>query len=216
MPLELPRRQFLIGATVVEGGLLIVALGLAWLLEVPLQPLLTPEPAAVIWGVGATIPLVLVFWLTYSRPKGGFRQMKDFLHQALGQPLAACRWYELLWVAALAGIGEEFLFRGVLQTWLNDSWGPWWGLIVANVVFALCHAISPTYLVMAFVMGLILSGLMDLPTGQPNLITPIITHALYDFVAFFVVARDWKKLQTLPGAENQEDSSSPMAEESET
>ncbi|MCA9073244.1 MAG: CPBP family intramembrane metalloprotease, partial [Planctomycetaceae bacterium] len=173
--------------------LLVIALGLAWLLNVQLKPQLTADPVVMIWGVGATFPLVLIFWGTYTRPTGGFRQMKDFLHEALGASLAACRWYELLWVAALAGIGEEFLFRGVLQTWLSQ-WGPWWGLILANIVFGLCHAISPTYIVMAFVMGLILSGLMELPTGQPNLLTPIITHALYDFVAFSVVARDWKKL----------------------
>lgn len=196
MPPELPRRQFLVGATLVEGGLLLLALVLAWLLEVPLKPLLVVDPAAILWGVGATVPLVLLFWVTYSRPAGGFRGVKDFLHQALGPPLSSCRWYELLWVAALAGIGEEFLFRGVLQTWLDDHWGPWLALILTNVVFAICHAISPTYLVMAFLMGLALSSLMEFPTEQPNLFTPIITHALYDFVAFWVVARDWKKLQS--------------------
>lgn len=193
MPLELPRRQFLYGATLVEGGLLLLAVVLAWFLEIPLRPLLTADPQAVLWGVGATIPLVLIFWATYYRPKAGFRTMKDFLHEALGPPLAACRWYELLWVAALAGLGEELLFRGVLQTWLQQ-WGEGPSWILSNLVFAFCHAITPTYVVMAFLMGLILSGLMEVP-HERSLLTPIITHGLYDFVAFIVIARDWRKQQ---------------------
>jgi membrane protease YdiL (CAAX protease family) len=36
-------------------------------------------------------------------------------------------------LAAVAGISEEILFRGVLQPWLENSWGIVAGLIISSV-----------------------------------------------------------------------------------
>jgi multicomponent Na+:H+ antiporter subunit D len=93
--------------------------------------------------------------------------------------------------AALAGIGEELVFRGVLQIWL-EQWGYATSLIVSNIVFALCHAVTLTYAILAFVMGLFLGLIMDAPENR-SLLAPILTHALYDFFAFCVLAVDWRK-----------------------
>ena len=186
----LERRPFLIMAFLVEGGLIVVALGLAWLLEVPLEHGLRWSPDAVLWGIGATLPLCLLFGAAYWKPVGPYRGVKDFLFESLGPSIAACRWYELLLVAALAGIGEELLFRGVLQTWM-ERWGYLPALLASNVIFALCHAITVTYAVLAFVMGLLLGLLMDAPQER-SLLAPIITHGLYDFFAFCVLAWDWR------------------------
>lgn len=38
------------------------------------------------------------------------------------------------------GIGEEALFRGVIQTALEERWGPTWGWVAATAFFASLHA----------------------------------------------------------------------------
>ena len=203
MPAPLSRAYFLKLAFLVEGGLILLAVGLAWWLEIPLADWLTWNPEAVAWGIGVTVPLCLFFAASYFWPFGSYRQIKDFLEEALGPSLAECRWFELVLVAALAGIGEEFLFRGVLQPWL-EQWGPWVGLIVSNLVFGLCHAITITYALLAFAMGLILGLLFDAP-DERSLLAPIITHGLYDLFAFLVVAYDWRRKQKASGETEQEE-----------
>jgi membrane protease YdiL (CAAX protease family) len=148
---------------------------------------------AVMWGVFATVPLCVVFLAAYLRPIGSYRRIKDLLLESLGPSLAACRWYELLLVAALAGIGEELLFRGTVQTWM-ERWGYPESLLISNVVFALCHAITFTYAVLAFVMGIVLGLLLDAP-GERSLLAPMLTHGLYDYFAFWVLAVDWRRRQ---------------------
>jgi CAAX protease family protein len=210
---SLERRQFLRLALIVEGGLIVLAWGLSWLLDVPLAPLLGWEPDAMAWGIGATLPLCLLFGAAYWRPLGSYRRIKDFLLESLGPSIAACRWYELLLVAALAGIGEELLFRGVLQTWM-ESWGYIPSLIVSNIVFALCHAITATYIVLAFAMGLFLGLLRDAP-AERSLLAPILTHGLYDFFAFCLLAMDWRRRQRQL-AEASPSSEDPLAESEQT
>lgn len=187
------RRQFLTLALLVEGGLIVLAVGLAWWLEIPLDRFLRWNGSAVVWGVLATIPLCVIFLAAYLRPVGSYRRIKDFLLESLGPSLAACRWHELLLVAALAGIGEELLFRGTMQIWM-ERWGPIESLVISNVVFALCHAITLTYAVLAFVMGVALGLLLNAP-AEPSLLAPMLTHGLYDLFAFWVLAVDWRRRQ---------------------
>ena len=89
-------------------------------------------------------------------------------------------------VSALAGIGEELLFRGVLQAGLSEAWSPMAGIVVASLLFGAAHAVSLSYLVLATLMGLYL-GLLYHLTG--NLLLPIIVHALYDWIAIHFYLR---------------------------
>jgi membrane protease YdiL (CAAX protease family) len=59
--------------------------------------------------------------------------------------------------------------------------------------------VTPTYGLLAGILGCYLSLTLRL-SNEPNLIVPIISHALYDFVAFIAVASDWRRdhLQDLP------------------
>jgi membrane protease YdiL (CAAX protease family) len=112
----------------------------------------------------------------------------------LGQPLSRCTWYDLLLVAALAGFGEELLFRGVLQPWIGRG-HPLAGLIGANLIFGLLHALTPGYAVLATAFGFYLSWLLA-GFGEPNLLRPIVTHAAYDYVAFLLVVREYRQRAT--------------------
>lgn len=186
------RGEFLRMATLFQGGLLLFALGLAWLAGINLGEQLRFTGTAVAWGVGATVPMLALFAITYLFPVGPFGTIKGFLHEVLGPPLARCRWYDLVFVALLAGCSEELLFRGVLQTWIG-RWGALVGLLASNVIFGLAHAITPTYAVLAGLLGIYL-GLVYTITGEANLVPAILCHTLYDLVAFFVVRRAARQL----------------------
>jgi membrane protease YdiL (CAAX protease family) len=79
------------------------------------------------------------------------------------------------------------LFRGVLQgvftRWLPSAW---LAVALVSVLFGILHAVTFSYAVMATLMGAYLGWLRN-ETG--NLLAPIITHALYDFVVLLYLLR---------------------------
>jgi membrane protease YdiL (CAAX protease family) len=78
------------------------------------------------------------------------------------------------------------LFRGVLQDTFR-GWMPLWAAIgLSALLFGVLHAVTPTYAVLAALVGAYL-GVLYLLTG--NLLAPIVAHAVYDFVALVYVTR---------------------------
>jgi membrane protease YdiL (CAAX protease family) len=185
------RHDFLAVAVLFEGGLIGVAGALGWWFDVrPLASLLWDWRGA-IWGIAGTLPIFACFLLMNRFPAGPLRRIKQFLVEALGPSLAVCHWYDLLLVAAFAGIGEEILFRGVLQ--------PLAGAVWSNVLFGLVHFITPTYALLAGLLGGYLAWLLH---ASDNLLAPIIAHGLYDFLAFLVVARECRQAGNHPEAKD--------------
>ena len=76
--------------------------------------------------------------------------------------------------------GRGGLFRGVVQTALLDRLPAWAAVAATGVLFGLAHFLSLSYALLASLVGAYL-GWLHLATG--NLLAPILTHALYDFVA---------------------------------
>jgi len=89
-------------------------------------------------------------------------------------------------VAALAGVGEEALFRGVIQTALLDRVPAWAAVGLTAAAFGLAHALSVTYALLAALVGGYL-GWLHLVSG--NLLVPILAHGFYDFVALQILLR---------------------------
>lgn len=185
------RQHFLNIAALFEGGLALAGFALGWLAGIDPLGTLRLEWTALMWGVAGALPVFALFLLSMRYPVGGLRGIRAFLLEYLGPYLDVCRWYDLLALAAIAGFSEEVLFRGVLQPWIG-RWGPMTGLIGSNVVFGLAHMITPTYALIAGLMGLYLGVLPD-ASEPPNLLVPIITHALYDWLAFLVVVRAYRR-----------------------
>lgn len=79
-----------------------------------------------------------------------------------------------------AGLGEELLFRGVLQYELLGRIGRFGSLGVSSVIFGLLHAVTPMYAFLATLASLYF-GWLYLDTQ--NLLVPIVTHAVYDIGA---------------------------------
>ena len=194
---NLGRSDFLKLATVFEGALVVVAHVIGWLTGINPWAHLTLDAAALVWGITGTIPLYLLFLVSYRIPIGELRTIKRFLIDKLGPFLTACRWQDMLYLGLLAGITEEVLFRGVLQPWIEGHWGWGAGLIGSNLVFALAHWITPIYALLAGLTGLYLGFALDLG-GERNLAVPILIHALYDFLAFLAVARTYREERSRP------------------
>jgi hypothetical protein len=172
-----------------EAGLLLLAWGLGrWLGISPLQQI-HPDLDGVLWGLAATVPLLLgLAWMLAAR-SGPVHRLVSFVVDQLGALVAARSPAELALLAAVAGISEEVLFRGVVQVALARVLGEPGALLVASVLFGLVHFATRAYAVLAGVMGLYLGALF---LFQGTLLAPIITHALYDFIALILVARRYR------------------------
>lgn len=195
MPNHLNREQFLNMAALFEGGLVLIAVALGWLVGVNPLDYFVWNWLALLWGMLGAIPMILFFFLTYRFPLGAMRNIKQLLLDVLGPSLVACRWYELALLSLLVGFCEEFLFRGLLQPWFEELWGAPLALIGSNILFGLAHFITPFYALLAGASGCYLGWLLD-GTGERNLLVPVMTHAVYDYVAFLVVARTYRRMQT--------------------
>jgi len=93
---------------------------------------------------------------------------------------------ELALVSLCAGVGEELLFRGLVQSAVGHWISPGVGLLVAGLLFGLAHPLSIAYAVLATLAGIYLGGLF---LACDNLLVPIVTHAVYDFLALLYLLR---------------------------
>ncbi len=201
MPNDLPPRetltlsQFLIGAGLFEGALLLVAFALGLVVDV--HPTAELDWSWLDFGIGllATVPMLFLLAVCFLANANGLRQIREFLRETLGPLLDRCRIVDIVFLALLAGICEEVLFRGLLYQWIR-AWNVTLAILVCNLLFALAHSITPLYAMLAGFIGLYLTALMTVDT-TPNLLIPITAHAAYDFVAFLVILWDYRRTARL-------------------
>jgi hypothetical protein len=208
-----PPSDFALLAALFEAAVAMLALALGWGFGFP--PLATFHGAAMplFLGVMATLPLLGLLAVCVYWPVGPLGDLLDAVDRLLIPLFSACRILELAVISVLAGLGEEMLFRGVVQAGLADWIARWLGggpavlgiadasaLVLAAVAFGLLHAVNAVYAVFAGLIGLYL-GWLWLMTG--DLAAPITAHALYDFLAMTylvkirkVSGRDAKDLST--------------------
>jgi uncharacterized protein len=186
--LDARRQTVVLLAVLVEGGLLAGASLLGWMMDHPPLRHFAWTWQAVLWGVAATIPLALLFFLFLRWPIGPLKRIQHFSEEVIRPLLAPCSLLDLFGISALAGLGEEMLFRGVLQEmfsgWFNNVYI---GVIAASLLFGLMHFITFTYAVLAAIMGAYL-GCVWLYADH-NLLAVVITHALYDFAVLLWLLR---------------------------
>jgi len=186
----LPVKHFALTAAIFEGSLAAVAVALGWLVGQPALKTFHWDLAHAVLGIAATLPPLGLFWFCLKCPLRPFQSIARILDESVVPLFRNCRFMELAIIAALAGIGEETLFRGLIQAaateWIGRPCGVWLGLLVAAVLFGLLHPITPTYAVLAGSIGLYL-GWLWLACG--NLLTPIVAHGTYDFVALLYLVK---------------------------
>jgi membrane protease YdiL (CAAX protease family) len=174
-----------------EAALILAAVFLGWIADINPFEYLHFSELAIVYGIVGTIPLFLLFRLMEQIQAEPIVKIKDLLFETLGPGLHRYHWTDLLILASIAGLSEELLFRGVIQPWIESSWGMTAGLVAGNIIFGMAHAVTPLYAVLAALVGVYLSLSLDFG-GDRNLLIPIIIHGLYDFLAFIALMRAYR------------------------
>ena len=196
------RRDLMKWGILVEGGLVVLAIALGWLAGVdPWQFHLSWS--AVLWGLGGIVPMLGAYFISGD--------VRNLVVRLLGPALGQCRWYDLVLLATLAGLGEELLFRGTMELYL-ERWHLWGGMLVTNLLFGAAHSLNWQYFLFASVFGVYLSWLSGFP-GERNLLPAALAHGVYDGIAFFLIRAEFLDgAVTPPSPPWSADSASPSSE----
>jgi len=184
---EWHRQTIILAAVFIEGGLAFLATFLGWLLQLrPVEQIHWTAEGA-LWGVVATIPMLAGFFALHTWPIGPLRRIRRFGEEVIRPLLAPCTTMDMFGISVLAGVGEELLFRGVLQGGCERWFGsPVAAVLISALGFGLLHAITLSYGFLAALLGAYLSFVW---IETDNLLSAIVAHALYDFVALFWLLR---------------------------
>jgi membrane protease YdiL (CAAX protease family) len=186
-------------AITVELGMGFIALLLGWLFSVDVRqwiPPLSPENSwaiisALLWGTLAALPMLAAVELIERIDWAPFRELRSLDQLPVVAALLRLSPAELIAISIAAGVGEELLIRGWLMGWLIGSLetatpiATGIGLIASSLAFGLMHPVTPTYIVLATLIGMYLGGLVIV---SGNLLIPIVAHATYD-AAHLLLAR---------------------------
>jgi membrane protease YdiL (CAAX protease family) len=165
-----------------EGLFVLIALVWVWWRETSF--VLGGAVEGVIIGVLAAGGLgALNYYLLVGAPDmAGVRSIRRFYAETLKPIFGNVSPTEIAVISLAAGIGEELLFRGVLQAEM--------GLVSASVIFGFLHMSGASTVVFGcwvMLMGGLLGGLAIWTGG---LMAPIVAHAVYDAAAMSYIRWD--------------------------
>jgi len=138
------------------------------------------------WGISGSLPLLAGLWLALRAKKPPLGGLARDLQVRVRPLFADCDLVSLAIISAAAGLGEETLFRGVVQTALAETTGLWIAVAVTSAIFGLLHYVSLTYVIYAAVIGAYLGLLL---VAFDNLLVPVLAHALYDLFGLIYLLR---------------------------
>jgi membrane protease YdiL (CAAX protease family) len=175
--IEYSRRKLIKLAFAGEG----LALGAALFLSAILHIDLFARPEHILRdllaGFGAALPPLALFVLSFSRRAGRsvfFSSLTETMRRQVKPIFAEARPFDLVLLSLLAGVSEEMLFRGVIQTGI--------GLLPASILFGVVHFVTPQYALAAAFMGLYLGSAFSF---FQSLLVPVMMHFIYDLGALF-------------------------------
>jgi membrane protease YdiL (CAAX protease family) len=145
---------------------------------------------ACLWGALAAIPLLIAF-LFLDRHPHMLVEFKKMISSTVAPMFEGLSIVEVAAISVAAGLGEELLFRGLMQTglqgWIGEPYGWAMALVVASIAFGVCHWLNATYAAIVTVIGFCMGGLFVL---VDDLAAPIVAHAVFDFAAILYLTRD--------------------------
>jgi len=189
------RKLLVILAITVEGGLGMTAFLAGWLLDVPFWETIVWTEWDAAGGVLACVPMLLMLAGCLLWPWEPLVSIKRLSAEVVRPLFRPCSLLELALISIVAGASEEGLFRGLFQPLLAPVVGPALAVVLTAILFGAMHPLTLSYAVLATLIGAYL-GFIYLTGG--NLLTVIIAHALYDFVALAILCR--APLRLLTGA----------------
>ncbi|HSI33854.1 MAG TPA: CPBP family glutamic-type intramembrane protease, partial [Tepidisphaeraceae bacterium] len=149
--------------------------------------LFKPDPRAVVAGIllgVGLVPVVQVIGLLQSRVWPASDENAKMTVQLFGPALLAFPILVPIVVGMLAGVFEELLYRGVIQTALSRRGKPLVAILVTALLFAAAH-LDLHGMPVRFALGCLL-GYLAWRTG--SLIPAILTHFLYDTASLGLMA----------------------------
>jgi membrane protease YdiL (CAAX protease family) len=187
-----------------ELGLAALALVVGPLVDVHVSDLFWPRErspqalgSTLLCAVAATMPLLLGLVITLRSRLSVLVELRHFVENEFVPFFTQLTGWGLCGIGFAAGLGEEMLFRGVVQTALMNQFddAPTLAIGVAAVLFGALHLVTPAYAVLATVAGAYLGWLYFL-SGQ--LVMPILVHGLYDSLALIYFVRKAQQKTVLP------------------
>jgi uncharacterized protein len=183
-------------ALLFEGGLGTLALAAGWLVgHSPAVGMTAGDGTreqllAIGWGLVATGPLVAALAAIDRFPIGPLAGVREMTARIALQMFQGASVLQLAIVSIAAGVGEELLFRGLMQAGLEkllEGWyAPWIALAASATLFGICHWLNRTYAILAVLAGAYF-GVLLIISG--SLLTPIVAHAAYDLLALIYLVR---------------------------
>ena len=139
----------------------------------------------------ATLPMTGMIALVMRSQRNWAEDLRRLVDEKLLPAFYGMHWWGTGLISVSAGIGEELLFRGVVQNGLGGIAGMFAALLATSLLFGLVHALTPAYFMLTTLAGLYLGGLY---MATDNLLLPILVHFLYDWIAL-----SWLISRSLPG-----------------
>jgi membrane protease YdiL (CAAX protease family) len=174
-------QRVLLVALLTQGGLVALAWWAARVLA--LRPQWGSPGRDIVIGLAAAIVLALINYLLLTRAPANWvvNGVRAVYRQTIVPLFGGLHPAGVVLIGAAAGIGEEWLFRGIVQ--------PLAGLIATSVLFGIAHIGGRRMLpfgVWAMAMGLVM-GALAIVTG--GLTAPIVAHGVYDMLALEYIRR---------------------------
>lgn len=143
----------------------------------------------------ALIGLAFTLFRSFPRVSDRLVRMQAETYAFLGPRLGLTA---IVFISLCAGVGEEALFRGGLQTYLGDHVGAPAAIALSSAMFAAIHLGKPAITALLFVVGAIFGAVFWL---TESLFAVMIGHTLYDVWALRYLHREFVRLG-LVGAED--------------
>lgn len=185
------QQLLILGGSLFSIGIILAAFGFGWALDINPLTNLNWSWSALLIGTLAALPMFGFFLLTMKLPFQAFHKINQFLLDEIGPRIVKASVLEVFILCIFIGLGEELLFRGVLQSWSNQ-FGVVYAIIFTNLLFGILHSVTRVYVIVASLMGVYLSLLLILFTPH-NLLIPITTHTVYDFLCFMMLIRIYRQ-----------------------
>ena len=175
----MPKNHILIAAIIQNFFILIISL--IWLF---FRPAINPWGETnlsmgfiLLWGISGGLVLVAINWLIFISSE----KMQEIMFDLDEMFLSKVKLQDMILVSIVAGVCEEFLFRGIL---LNE-----FDIFIVSIVFALLHIPTPKFLLYglwAFFAALYLGNIYFI---TQSLLIPIIIHIVNNCVTVVVWER---------------------------
>jgi uncharacterized protein len=174
-------RRVLVLALATQGVLIAIAWGAAHAFDLP--PRWGSPPRDIGIGVAVAVALGIINHALLVRAPSNWivNGVRAVYHETLVPLFARLSPAGVVLLGAAAGLGEEWLFRGIVQPLVGLGW--------ATLAFGAAHIGGARMLpfgVWASVMGLVMGGLADATGG---LTAPIVAHGVYDMLALEYIRR---------------------------